>query len=49
MDVNSVRILFTVWIFISFMLVLYIVYNKRNKANYDEASQSVIDDDDTAK
>ena len=47
MDVNWARSLFTVAVFVSFMLVLYIVLNKRNKTNYDEASRSIIDDDDT--
>ena len=39
--------LFTVLVLVSFILVLYIVLNRRNKANYDEASRSIIDDDDT--
>ncbi|WP_049261899.1 cbb3-type cytochrome oxidase subunit 3 [Neisseria bacilliformis] len=47
MDVNWARQLFTVLVFVSFILVLYIVLNRRNKANYDEASRSIIDDDDT--
>ncbi|MDO4696197.1 MAG: CcoQ/FixQ family Cbb3-type cytochrome c oxidase assembly chaperone [Neisseria sp.] len=47
MDINWVRSLFTVWVFISFILVLYIVLNKRNKKNYDDASRCIVDDDDT--
>ncbi|EGF11501.1 TPA: CcoQ/FixQ family Cbb3-type cytochrome c oxidase assembly chaperone [Neisseria bacilliformis] len=47
MDVNWARQLFTVLVLVSFILVLYIVLNRRNKANYDEASRSIIDDDDT--
>ncbi len=47
MDVNWARSLFTVWVFVSFALVLYIVLSKRNKANYEEASRSVIEDQDT--
>lgn len=47
MDVNWARSLFTVWIFVSFMLVLYLVLSKRNKGNYEEASRSIVDDDDT--
>lgn len=31
MDANWARSLFTVWVFISFILVLYIVFNRRNK------------------
>ena len=47
MDVNWARELFTVLVLVSFILVLYIVMNRRNKTNYDQASQSIIDDDDT--
>ena len=46
MDLTWARILFTVSVFISFMLVLLIVFNKRNKHNYDEAAASIIDDAD---
>ena len=47
MDVNWARSLFTVLVFVSFVLVLYIVLNKRNKTNYDEASRSIVEDDDS--
>ena len=47
MDLNGVRILFTLWVSISFALVVYVVMNKRNKANYDEAANSIVDDPDT--
>ncbi|KLT73777.1 cytochrome C oxidase subunit IV [Neisseria arctica] len=46
MDINWVRSLFTVWVFISFLLVLYIVLNRRNKQNYNDAADSIINDDD---
>ncbi|MBF0803208.1 MULTISPECIES: CcoQ/FixQ family Cbb3-type cytochrome c oxidase assembly chaperone [Neisseria] len=46
MDINWVRSLFTVWVFISFMLVLYVVLNKRNKRNYDAAANSIMEDND---
>lgn len=46
MDINVARSLFTVWVLISFVLVLYIVSRKRNKKNYDDAANSIIDDDD---
>lgn len=46
MDLNWARTLFTVCVFISFMTVLIIVWNKRNKNNYDEAARSIMDDDD---
>ena len=39
--------IFTVCIGISFALVVFIVLNKRNKRTYDEAAQSIIDDNDT--
>lgn len=47
MDLNWARTLFTVCVFISFMLVLCIVFNKRNKSNYQDAANSIIDDTDT--
>ena len=43
MDLNWARVLFTVCVFISFM----IVFNKRNKSNYDDAANSIVDDEDT--
>ena len=49
MDLNWARSLFTVCVFISFMLVLIIVFNKRNKGNYQDAAQSIVDDPDTPK
>lgn len=47
MDVNWARSLFTVWVFVSFMLILFIVLNRRNKANYQDAADSIMRDDDT--
>lgn len=45
MDINWVRSLFTLLVFISFVLVLYIVYNKRNRQSYDDAANSIFDND----
>ena len=45
MDANWARSLFTVWVFISFILVLYIVFNRRNKKNYDNAANSIFEND----
>jgi cytochrome c oxidase cbb3-type subunit 4 len=36
-----------VWVFVSFILVLYIVLNRRNKQNYRDAANSIMDDNDT--
>ncbi|MBP7968876.1 MAG: CcoQ/FixQ family Cbb3-type cytochrome c oxidase assembly chaperone [Neisseria sp.] len=47
MDINWVRSLFTVWVFVSFILVLYIVLNRRNKQNYRDAANSIMEDNDT--
>ena len=47
MDLNWARSLFTVWVFISFIFVLYVVTRKRNKKNYDDAAKSIMDDEDT--
>ncbi|WP_165089513.1 cbb3-type cytochrome oxidase subunit 3 [Neisseria yangbaofengii] len=46
MDINWVRSLFTLLIFVSFILVIYIVFNRHNKKNYDEAASSIFDNDD---
>lgn len=47
MDLNWARSLFTVCVFVSFMIILIIVMNKRNKQNYQDAAQSIMDDPDT--
>lgn len=47
MDLTWARVLFTLLVFGFFMLMLYIVYHKRNQAGYKEVGQSVIDDPDT--
>ena len=47
MDANSARSLFTVWVFLCFVLVLYIVFNKRNRKNYDDAANSIFNDEQT--
>ena len=39
--------LFTIGIAISFAVILLIVLSKRNKQNYQDAAQSILDDDDT--
>lgn len=49
MDINTVRSLFTVLIFISFILVLYIVFSRRNKRNYDDAANSIFDDEELSQ
>lgn len=47
MDLNWARSLFTIMAFISFMLILWIVFSKRNKANYEDAANSILHDPDT--
>lgn len=47
MDLNWARILFTVVVFVFFMWVLFTAFRKRNKADYQNAAQSIIDDEDT--
>ncbi|MDO4433416.1 MAG: CcoQ/FixQ family Cbb3-type cytochrome c oxidase assembly chaperone [Alysiella sp.] len=47
MDMTWARVAFTICVFISFMLVLLIVTSRRNKANYDDAAKSIVDDPDT--
>ena len=45
MDINWVRSLLSVWVFIRFALVLYIASNRRNKDNYDDAASSIFNQD----
>lgn len=47
MDFTWARVLFTLWVFISFILMLYVVYNRRNKEGYQNVAQSILDDEDT--
>ena len=47
MDLTWARVLFTLLVFNFFVLMLYIVYHKRNKSGYQEVGQSIIDDPDT--
>lgn len=47
MDLTWARVLFTLLVFTFFILVLYIAFHRRNKSNYQEAGQSIIDDPDT--
>ena len=47
MDLTWARVLFTLLVFNFFVLMLYIVYHKRNKSGYQEVGQSIIDDTDT--
>ena len=47
MDMTWARVFFTVCVFVSFVTVLLISFNRRNKVNYDDAAQSIVDDPDT--
>lgn len=47
MDFTSARVLFTLWVFVSFALVLYIVFHRKNKRGYDDAAQSILNDEDS--
>ena len=40
------RELFTLFCFVSFMLILWYAYSKRNKTTLDSVGRSVIEDDD---
>lgn len=47
MDMTWARVFFTVCVFVSFITVLLIAFNRRNKVNYDDAARSIVDDPDT--
>ena len=46
MDLTWARSLSTVLVFISFMLILLVAYNRKSKKGYEDIAQSLIDDDD---
>lgn len=46
MDLMWARVLFTVCVFVSFLLVILIVFSKRNKQNYDDVANIIVDDPD---
>ena len=48
MDMTWARVFFTVCVFVSFVTVLLIAINRRNKVNYDDAARSIVDDPDKA-
>ena len=44
--VNTARILFTVFCFVSFILIVLLTYRKGAKSSYDDIARNVVDDDD---
>lgn len=46
MDLTWARSLFTVCVFISFVLVLVIVFSRKNSDNYQDAAKSIMEDED---
>ena len=46
MDLIWVRRLFQVLVWVSCIVVVWVVFSKRNKIKYDEAAKSIIDDHD---
>ena len=46
MDANWARSLFTLWVFVSLFWLSIIVFNRRNKKNYDDAANSIFDNND---
>lgn len=47
MDLTWARVLFTVGVFVFFMLVLVRVFSKQNKRGYEELAQTIVNDPDT--
>ena len=45
-DVNTARSLYTVLCFVSFLLIVYVAYNRRARKRYDDIAQKMIDDND---
>lgn len=49
MDVNDLRSLFTVLAFAAFVAIVWWAYSSKQKRAFDEAAQSVLDDDPPAR
>lgn len=47
MNLGLAHGLFTLWVLVSFILVLYVVLSKRNKSNYEDVASTIIEDPDT--
>jgi cytochrome c oxidase cbb3-type subunit 4 len=45
MDINDLRSIITVLVFITFIGIVWWAYSDRRKQAYDEAARSVLDDD----
>ncbi|MCW8878934.1 MAG: cbb3-type cytochrome c oxidase subunit 3 [Kangiellaceae bacterium] len=46
MDINLVRGLITLALFVLFMVLIYQVFSKKNKRRYEDAANLVFDDGD---
>lgn len=46
MDINDLRSLFTVLVFVTFIGIVWWAYSARRKQSFDEAAQLVLEDDD---
>ncbi|KGK01607.1 CcoQ/FixQ family Cbb3-type cytochrome c oxidase assembly chaperone [Thalassotalea sp. ND16A] len=45
MDYGTLRGIFTVLIFVLFIIIVLWAYNKNRKSSFDEAANSIFDDD----
>jgi cytochrome c oxidase cbb3-type subunit IV len=46
MDINSIRSLVTLALFVLFVVLIYQVFSKKNKSHYEDAANIVFDDGD---
>ena len=46
LDINSIRSLVTLALFILFVVLIYQVFSKKNKRHYEDAANIVFDDGD---
>ncbi len=48
MDINDLRALFTVLLFLAFIGIVWWAYSSKRKRSFDDAANSVFDEDDAA-
>lgn len=49
MDYGTLRGVFTVLIFVLFIIIVLWAYNKKRKSSFDEAANSIFDDSENKK
>lgn len=46
MDINDLRIIFTLLVFLAFIVIVWWAYSAKRKSSFDHAANSVFDEED---